>query len=143
VVGQYPECGDSKPTPKCVKECNSSYDADYENDKIFGVDSYKIPNKDEEAYMAELMTYGPIEVSLTVYEDFLTYTSGVYEHADGKSLGGHAVKMIGWGVEDGVKYWLCVNSWNEDWGNKGLFKILRGENHCGIETGAYAGTVKL
>lgn len=43
------------------------------------------------------------------------------------------MKIIGWGVENGVRYWLCVNSWNEDWGENGLFRILRGVNHCGIE----------
>jgi len=26
--------------------------------------------------------------------------------------GGHAVKIIGWGVEDSIKYWLVANSWN-------------------------------
>ena len=30
--------------------------------------------------------------------------------------------------------------WNKiDWGDKGFFKILRGENECGIESGAVAG----
>jgi hypothetical protein len=52
---------------------------------------------------------------MTVYEDFEAYASGVYQHKTGKSLGGHAIKMIGWGVdaETGTAYWLCANSWNE------------------------------
>lgn len=33
-----------------------------------------------------------------------------------------------------MKYWLCANSWGEDWGEGGLFRILRGENHCDIES---------
>lgn len=65
----------------------------------------------------------------------------MYHHTTGASLGGHAVKMIGWGVEDGTPYWLIVNSWNEGWGDHGLFKILRGSNHLGIEAGAHAGKV--
>ena len=34
-------------------------------------------------------------------------------------LGGHAIKILGWGVEGGVDYWLVANSWNSDWGDKG------------------------
>ncbi|EPB74095.1 hypothetical protein ANCCEY_06822 [Ancylostoma ceylanicum] len=37
-------------------------------------------------------------------------------HTGGKLGGGHAVKMIGWGIEQGMPYWLLANSWNEDWG---------------------------
>jgi cathepsin B len=35
------------------------------------------------------------------------------------SIGGHAVKMIGWGVDNGVPYWLVANSWNTDWAENG------------------------
>jgi cathepsin B len=31
-----------------------------------------------------------------------------------------------------MSYWLVANSWNEDWGEKGFFKIKRGSNECGI-----------
>lgn len=85
------------------------------------------------------MTNGPIEVSFTVYADFEAYKSGVYEHKTGSELGGHAVKMLGWGVEDGTPYWLVANSWNESWGDHGFFKIIRGKNECGIEASAVAG----
>jgi len=89
--------------------------------------------------MQEILTNGPIEVSFTVYEDFLTYKTGVYRHTTGSSLGGHAVKMIGWGQEAGIPYWLVANSWNTDWGFGGFFKIYRGDNECGIESGGAAG----
>jgi len=32
-----------------------------------------------------------------------------------------------------------ANSWNEDWGEKGFFKIKRGNNECGIEGSIVAG----
>lgn len=85
------------------------------------------------------MTNGPIEVSFSVYSDFETYTSGVYQHTSGSYLGGHAVKMLGWGVENGTPYWLIANSWNPSWGDKGYFKIIRGQDECGIESSAVAG----
>jgi len=47
------------------------------------------------------MTNGPAEAAFTVYEDFLTYKSGVYKHTSGSALGGHAVKIMGWGNENG------------------------------------------
>jgi cathepsin B len=34
-------------------------------------------------------------------------------------------------------------AWNEDWGDKGYFKISRGNNECGIEDGIVAGEPKL
>jgi cathepsin B len=93
--------------------------------------------------MNEIYQNGPIEAAFTVYEDFLAYKSGVYKHTTGSQLGGHAIKIIGWGVENGTKYWLIVNSWNEGWGDNGTFKILKGANHCGIENSSSAGLVKL
>lgn len=85
------------------------------------------------------MTNGPVEVSFTVYADFEAYKSGVYTHVSGSELGGHAVKMLGWGVDNGVEYWIIANSWNETWGNKGYFWIKKGVNECGIEGSAVAG----
>merc|ERR1712203_242234 len=80
--------------------------------------------------------------NFTVYEDFPNYKSGVYQHVIGKPLGGHAVRILGWGEEAGIPYWLVANSWNYDWGDHGTFKILRGENHCGIESQVVAGIPK-
>ncbi|VDM31872.1 unnamed protein product [Toxocara canis] len=43
-----------------------------------------------------------------------------------------------WGDDDttgqSVKYWLAANSWGTSWGEEGFFRILRGENHCEIES---------
>jgi len=89
--------------------------------------------------MAEITSNGPVETAFTVYADFLTYRSGVYHHTTGDELGGHAVKIMGWGVESGQKYWLVANSWNPKWGDMGFFKILRGTNECGIENNISAG----
>ena len=58
---------------------------------------------------------------------------GVYQHISGAALGGHAMKLIGWGTENGTDYWLIANSWNTTWGISGFLKFLRGTNHLGIE----------
>jgi len=92
------------------------------------------------------MKNGPVEGTLSVYEDFLNYKSGVYHHVTGLKLGGHAIKILGWGEDEasgGTPYWLIANSWNYDWGDNGFFKILRGRGECGIESGISAGIPKV
>lgn len=84
--------------------------------------------------MTEIMTNGPVEAAFTVYSDFMSYKSGVYKHTSGTVEGGHAVKILGWGVENGEKYWLVANSWSTSWGMDGYFRILKGVNECGIES---------
>ncbi|PAV79187.1 hypothetical protein WR25_07627 [Diploscapter pachys] len=61
------------------------------------------------------------------------YTGGIYIHTAGSYTGGHAVKLVGWGTENGTPFWRIANSWNADWGENGFFRILRGVDECGIE----------
>jgi len=101
--------------------------------------AYAIAPNNVAAMQTEIMTYGPIEVAFEVYEDFFSYTSGVYVHKTGALDGGHAVKIIGWGVLNGVDYWTVANSWGTTWGMDGFFLIKRGVNECGIESQPVAG----
>jgi len=96
----------------------------------------------ETSIMQEIFANGPVETTFSVYQDFLSYKSGVYQRTSNVYLGGHAVKFLGWGVEGGVEYWLVANSWNPTWGDKGYFKIIRGTDSCGIEDGISFGIPK-
>lgn len=78
----------------------------------------------------QISTNGPVEAAFTVYQDFMNYKSGIYQHTTGSMLGGHAIKAVGWGTEGGVDYWIMANSWGTSWGDNGFFKIKRGD--CGI-----------
>lgn len=85
-----------------------------------------------------LIEYGPVETGFSVYEDFISYSSGVYRYATGQYLGGHAVKIIGWGIdEDGSEHWIVANSWGASWGEEGYFRIGFGE--CNFEDDLWAG----
>jgi len=114
--------------PTCNSTCASNKSIVYADDKHKADSSYGIRGIDN--IKTEISTLGSVTAAFTVYEDFLTYKSGVYSHQSGDSLGGHAIKLIGFGTENGEDYWLAVNSWNNTWGDKGLFKILQGD--CGI-----------
>ncbi|KAK7913357.1 hypothetical protein WMY93_013568 [Mugilogobius chulae] len=142
VNGSRPPCtGEGGDTPECVKQCEPGYSPEYSKDKYFGSSAYSV-SSNEADIQVEISKNGPVEGAFTVYEDFLLYKSGVYQHVSGPPVGGHAIKILGWGEEGGVPYWLCANSWNTDWGENGFFKILRGSDHCGIESEIVAGIPK-
>ena len=129
----YPECPVVEAaTPECSTTCQSGYPVSYIADKHFFDKPYTF--RDAESMQLDILTNGPLVATFTVYEDFYAYKSGVYQHVYGEDTGSHAIKILGWGVENGVPYWLCANSWNEYWGDHGYFKILRGSNECGIES---------
>jgi len=116
--------------------------------KLYGLKNYSqvgsfiIPSRHVEEIMKAVMQ-GPVDVTFNVWGDFDEYRSGVYTHQGGEYLGLHSVKVIGFGVEKGVDYWLVQNSWGSSWGEKGFFKIRRGTDECFIETLVYTGFPKL
>ncbi|KAJ6215498.1 hypothetical protein RDWZM_009998 [Blomia tropicalis] len=140
--GPRPQCGELVRTPKCVRKCRDGFNETYFDDKYYGSNAYSIMNNVDQI-KKEIMTHGPVEADFEVFSDFVQYKSGVYRRHSDRHLGGHAIRILGWGIENKVPYWLCANSWNSDWGDKGYFKILRGSNECNIENNIHAGTPKI
>eukprot|EP00954_Amorphochlora_amoebiformis_P024353 1365813-Amorphochlora_amoeboformis.AAC.3 len=138
---EYPACPSSEySTPSCKSSCSESkFSGKYSNDKKTAGTAYSLSGVPK--IQSDILKYGPVTGAFTVYSDFPSYKSGVYSHTEGSELGGHAIKIIGWGTENGEDYWIVVNSWNESWGDKGTFKIKRGVDECGIESQISAGTV--
>jgi len=141
--GPYPNCGELPEIPiKCENYCIPEYNINYYLDKHFGISNYIIPP--EVTYIQEeIMTYGPVMASIIIYEDFEAYKSGVYRHITGAKVGTHSLKILGWGINDNTPYWLCTNSWNQNWGDNGYIKFLRGHDECGIESMVAAGIPKI
>ncbi|XP_025198377.1 cathepsin B-like cysteine proteinase 6 [Melanaphis sacchari] len=122
---------------KCSKKCYGNKNINFRSDHSKTKNAYYLAF---ESIQKDVQTYGPVEASFDVYDDFLHYKSGVYSKTkNAKFLAAHSVKLIGWGVEHGVDYWLMVNSWGKEWGHKGLFKIRRGTNECGIDNSTTGG----
>ncbi len=119
--GPYPQCpnvcsGGECATPACPADVNkgcseASYPTAWKADKHFAKKgAYSVNGVTQ--IQTDIMTNGPVSASFDVYSDFLTYKTGVYTHKSGSLLGGHTVRIIGWGTEGGVDYWLVANSWN-------------------------------
>ena len=72
-----------------------------------------------------LYVYGPIAVTYAVYNDFYSYTTGVYKHTSGSLEGYHAVLLIGY--DDANSCFIVKNSWGDGWGESGFFRIAYSE----------------
>ncbi|XP_074595663.1 cathepsin B-like cysteine proteinase 3 [Brevipalpus obovatus] len=128
------------PTPSCNKVCQPGYPKSHRQDKHYGKEAMEIsPNV--ESIQIEMSRYGPVQAGFDVYADFLSYKSGVYKVESKDKIGYHSAKLIGWGTEDGVPYWLAANSWGTSWGDGGFFKIRRGFNESGIEAEVVSGVL--
>ena len=97
--------GESGETQSCSSECE---DSSVDNTKH----SCKYPwiNFKSDGIKNEIYQRGTVETGFYVYEDFMSYSSGIYTHTTGDMLGGHAVKITGWGVEDGMFFnSVCIS----------------------------------
>jgi cathepsin C len=93
----------------------------------------------------ELYHNGPVVVSFEPANDIMYYSGGIYRskpqsHVEWEKVD-HAVLLVGYGEENGKKYWVLQNSWGPDWGEKGFFRMIRGENDSGVESIAVAADV--
>jgi len=127
-------------SPRCPTKCDADAKAPH-ND--FASDKYSFTGSvttfaNANAIAESIFTSGPVEAAFSVYSDFENYASGIYSHKSGSQVGGHAIRIVGWGTESGVSYWKVANSWNPYWGENGYFRIKRGNDECGIESQATA-----
>ena len=117
-------------------QCPSSGTCQSGNWKKFrALSFYQFKSIDE--IKQSILNEGPVEAGFDVYDDFFSYSGGIYVRSSDNLMGGHAVKTIGWGVENGVQYWIVANSWATGWGENGYFRIKFGE--CNIESEMIAG----
>jgi len=87
---------------------------------------------DEEVMAAWVAKNGPLSISIDAMTSiWWSYTGGIVSGCCNTQVD-HAVLIVGFGEEDGQKYWLIKNSWSETWGESGYIRLERGSNQCGI-----------
>ena len=94
--------------------------------------------EDEKAIKKEILTNGPVTSMMNLYNDYFNYKSGIYIHNNKYQnvLGYHSITLMGWGIEDGIKYWLIQDSYGKSKGENGFIKIKIGDD-CGAGATAF------
>jgi len=99
----------------------------------------------ENAYEPLLLAMqdGPVGVSVAAGE-WYAYSNGIFDGCYKDAIIDHAVAMVAYGAENGVKYWTIQNSWGPHWGESGNMRLIRreddGQNWCGIDNKPELGT---
>lgn len=120
----YDTCSDRKKAPRFYRI------------KLF----YMVANNvDQIKY--EIYKFGPVIGGFKLYPSFIKEYDGKSIYMGPKEgeeyLGGHAIRVLGWGKEGDTEYWICANSWGSSWGMNGLFRIKMGLKECQLEDNIY------
>jgi cathepsin X len=84
--------------------------------------------------MQEIYQRGPIACGIAVPDSLETYTGGIYQDTTGDMDIVHDISIVGFGVENGTKYWTVRNSWGTHYGENGFVRVIRGINNIAIES---------
>ena len=98
---------------------------------------------DEDEIKEFLYETGPLAIALNA-DPLQTYSSGILDVTSARcptSGINHAVTLVGYGTQNNVAYWIVKNSWGTNWGEKGYFRIRRGNGTCGVNCYITTGTV--
>ncbi|KAJ1270278.1 hypothetical protein BS78_06G042000 [Paspalum vaginatum] len=107
------------------------------------VKNFSVVSADEDQIAANLVKHGPLAIGINAI--FMqTYIGGVScPYICGKNLD-HGVLLVGYGSAGYAPirfkekpYWIIKNSWGENWGENGYYKICRGphlQNKCGVDS---------
>jgi len=133
----YPySSGTTRDRGTCVKCTNTA----------FITSCYTVKQNDQLSLKAAVAKQ-PVSVAIeadTRY--FQSYSGGILTDISCGTNLDHGVLIVGYGNENGQKYWTIKNSWGSSWGENGYVRIARSDSSsdpgiCGVAMGASFPTV--
>ena len=110
------------------------------------IDYQLLESTDEEIIKQYLYEKGPLAIGVNAYP-LNWYARGVIdwdnERCNQQDIN-HAVVLVGYGHDDeeGLDFWRIRNSWGENWGENGYFRLSRGKGTCGVNRHVSFATIK-
>ncbi|KAJ6938450.1 cysteine proteinase 15A-like [Populus alba x Populus x berolinensis] len=107
---------------------------------VASVSNFSVVSIDEDQIAANLVKHGPLSVAINAV--FMqTYVGGVSCPYICSKRQDHGVLLVGYGSAGYAPirfkekpFWIIKNSWGENWGENGYYKICRGRNICGVDS---------
>ena len=114
------------PDEGCYPDPHRAFDYPYESlqgweDRTVKITNFGWVEHEEDAIKQALIDYGPLTICIHVWEDLQQYRGGVFKHTWGDRVGGHLVALVGYNDNQGC--WIIKNSWGDDWGEDGWFRV--------------------
>ena len=95
----------------------------------------QLPSNNYTALMNAVANVGPVTLTVAA-NSWGAYQGGIFSGCGSDMDLNHVVVLMGYGVENGTKYWLVRNSWSPAWGENCYIRIVRSdddESVCGID----------
>ena len=92
---------------------------------------------DDGPMVAALIKYGPLQIAINT-KCIHGYSGGIITNCTTDEPQGHAVTIVGAGIEAGLDYWIVKNSWSEKFGESGYYRVARSPPQLNLQ-GAYYG----
>lgn len=101
-----------------------------------------LPTNDYTSMMNAVAQVGPIAIAVDA--GWGGYESGIFDGCNQENPDiNHGVVLVGYGEEDGAKYWIVRNSWSPTWGENGYIRLARSDSDdekCGMDVKPQDGT---
>lgn len=109
-------------------------------DAAYYIEGYRRVSRGSYDGLMTALLKQPISIGIEADQSsFRFYKSGIFDGECGTNID-HGVLLVGYGEENGKKYWKVKNSWGTDWGEDGYIRMLRtgddGSGICGIQLNA-------
>ncbi len=141
-----PAATPANPNPHCPLSCNRKTGQTVALSRITKLVLQEQSRSDAATMATSLGVNKPLISTMEIFEDmeFFLGTDQVYVHSSGQSLGVVNVVIVGHSNDSvsGLDYWIVLVPWDQKYEvtnkSKGnTIRVLKGVNHCGIETLAY------